>query len=157
MSPPVVVAHMLVRAPVARVFQAFVDPAITTHFWFSKSIGALEAGKQVRFEWEMYGASAEVDVKEVVPNQRIVIDWGNRGQTTRVEWTFEARGDATYVTVKNSGFAGDADAQLAAALDSKGGFTLLLAGAKTFLEHGIEPRFVIDHHPDAVVEAWRGR
>jgi hypothetical protein len=46
---------------------------------------------------------------------------------------------------------------VARALDSTGGFALVLAGAKIWLEHGIEPGFVLDRHPDAVVEAWRGR
>ena len=32
-------AEMLIRKPVAEVFEAFVDPAITTQFWFTKSSG----------------------------------------------------------------------------------------------------------------------
>ena len=55
--------EMLIRKPVAEVFEAFINPAITTKFWFTKSSGKLEAGKQIRWEWEMYNASAEVDVK----------------------------------------------------------------------------------------------
>lgn len=38
-SPPVVVAHMLIRRPAAEVYAAFVDPAVTTRFWFSASSG----------------------------------------------------------------------------------------------------------------------
>src|SRR4051794_4566310 len=30
-------SEMLIRKPVEEVFQAFIDPAITTHFWFTKS------------------------------------------------------------------------------------------------------------------------
>jgi uncharacterized protein YndB with AHSA1/START domain len=106
----------------------------------------------------MYGAAADVDVKAVVENARILIEWGQYGERTPVEWTFEPRGPGrTFVTVKNWGFKGDAEALVRTALDSKGGFTLLLAGLKTFLEHGIEPRLVVDAHPDAVVEAWRAR
>jgi uncharacterized protein YndB with AHSA1/START domain len=44
---------MLIRKPVAEVFEAFVNPDITTKFWFIKSSGRLEAGKQVQWEWEM--------------------------------------------------------------------------------------------------------
>jgi uncharacterized protein YndB with AHSA1/START domain len=44
---------MLIRKPVAEVFEAFVNPDITTKFWFTKSSGRLEAGKQVQWEWEM--------------------------------------------------------------------------------------------------------
>lgn len=57
---PTAKAQMLIRKPVAEVFEAFVDPAITTKFWFTKSSGKLEPGKEVRWDWEMYGFSAEV-------------------------------------------------------------------------------------------------
>ena len=29
-------AEMLIRRPIAEVFEAFVDPAITARFWFSR-------------------------------------------------------------------------------------------------------------------------
>jgi uncharacterized protein YndB with AHSA1/START domain len=41
-------AQMLIRKPVAQVFEALVDPAITSRFWFSKSSGRLEPGKRMR-------------------------------------------------------------------------------------------------------------
>lgn len=40
------------------------------------------------------------------------------------------------------------------AIDSSGGFTFVLAALKVFLEHAIEPNFVVDHAPDALVEGW---
>jgi len=36
------------------VFEALVDPAITSRFWFSTGTGRLEAGKRVEWKWEMY-------------------------------------------------------------------------------------------------------
>ena len=33
---------MLIRKPVAEVFEAFVDPDITAKFWFTKGSGRLE-------------------------------------------------------------------------------------------------------------------
>jgi len=42
---PVAKAVMLIRKPVAEVFEAFVDPEITRRFWFTKSTGRLETGK----------------------------------------------------------------------------------------------------------------
>jgi uncharacterized protein YndB with AHSA1/START domain len=41
---------MLIRRPVAGVFEAFVNPDITTRFWFTKSSGRLEAGKRVQWD-----------------------------------------------------------------------------------------------------------
>lgn len=155
---PVVKAQMLIRKPVAEVFEAFVDPAITSRFWFSKGSGRLEAGKQVRWDWEMYGVFAQVDVKAIEENKRILIEWDGPDNPNSVEWTFEPRGtDQTFVTVKNWGFGGEPDAVVAAAIDSMGGFSLLLAALKAFLEHGIELNLVADRNPDAIVEGWASR
>ena len=69
-----------------------------------------------------------------------------------VEWTFDPAGeDATFVTVKNWGFKGDADKIVTEAIGSTGGFRFLLAGAKAFLEHGMELNLVADHNPKAIV------
>lgn len=155
---PVAKAQMLIRKPVAQVFEAMVDPAITSLFWFSKGSGRLEAGKHVRWDWEMYGVSAEVDVKEVEENRRILVEWGGPDNPTSIEWTFEPRGDdRTFVVVKNWGFGGDAEKVVAEALDSTGGFSFLLAGLKAFLEHGIELNLIADHEPGALVEGWASR
>lgn len=152
---PVASAGMLIRRPVAAVFEAFADPAITAHFWFSRGSGRLAPGARVRWEWEMYGAGSDVLVKAVEPNRRILIDWDLEAPT-EVEWRFEPRGeDRTWVTVENRGFQGTEAERMARALDSTCGFALVLGGAKIWLEHGLEPGFVLDRHPDAVVEGWR--
>ncbi|KAF0818165.1 Ligand-binding SRPBCC domain protein family [Bacillus sp. ZZV12-4809] len=49
--------EMLIRKPVHEVFEAFIDPSITTKFWFTKSSGRLEEGKRFRWDWKMYGVS----------------------------------------------------------------------------------------------------
>jgi len=59
---PVAKAGMLIRKPVAEVFEALVNPAITSRFWFSKGSSRLEESKQVRWEWGMYDFSVPVDV-----------------------------------------------------------------------------------------------
>ena len=68
-------AEMLIRSPVAKVFEAFVEPAITSKFWFSRGSGKLEAGKTVRWDWEMYGFSVDARVKALEPNKRILVEW----------------------------------------------------------------------------------
>ena len=72
-------AEMLIRKPVAEVFEAFVEPEVTTKFWFTKSSGRLEAGKQISWSWEMYNHSIEVTVKEVEKNKRIFVEWPGYG------------------------------------------------------------------------------
>lgn len=145
-AAPVVKAQMLIRRPVAEVFAAFVNPEITTNFWFTKSSGRLEEGREVRWDWEMYGVGAVVKVKAVETDQRILIEWDD--PPCPVEWRFVARPDGTtLVTVANWGFHGDDDSVVAQALDAKGGFTYLLAGLKAFLEHGVRLNLVADHFP----------
>jgi len=157
-QPPVAAAQMLIRRPAAEVFDAFVDPAVITRFWFSKGSARLEAGRRVRWDWEMYGVSAEIEVVAVEENRRILIEWNGPDNPSFVEWTFEPRGEnRTFVTVRNWGFRGDPDAVVAEALDSTGGFSFLLAGLKAFLEHGIELNLVADHAPDSLVEGWESR
>jgi uncharacterized protein YndB with AHSA1/START domain len=145
---PIAKAEMLIRKPPPEVFEAFVNPEITTRFWFTKSTGRLEVGKQITWTWEMYGISVQVNVKAAEVGKRIVIDWGNDGSMTQVEWVFTPyENNTTYVTITNSGFTGDGDKVVKDALDSKGGFTWVLAGLKALLEHDIELNAIADAFP----------
>ncbi len=138
----VVDTALVIRRPVAEVFRAFVDPAVTTRFWFTRSSGPLEAGATVRWDWEMFGVGTTVSVTEVVENERIRIRW-NPDDPSTVEWVFTARDDgATHVRIVEDDIKGDVTAH---ALDSMQGFSLVLAGAKAWLEHGIELHLVRDH------------
>lgn len=146
-TDPAVRARMLVHRPVAQVFEAFVDPAVTTRFWFTRSSGRLEPGATVRWDWEMYGVSTQVRVIAVEPDERILVEWDD--PPCPVEWTFTPHGDdATLVTITNSGFRGTDDERVAQALDAMGGFVMVLAGLKALLEHGVELNLVRDHHPE---------
>jgi uncharacterized protein YndB with AHSA1/START domain len=143
-------AEMLIRKPVAEVFEAVVNPDITTKFWFTKSSGKLEAGKQIQWDWEMYNASAQVSVKAVEQNKRILIEWSAYGTTT-VEWLFTPQADdTTFVSVTNAGFRGDGDEVVKNAIDSMGGFTMVLCGLKALLEHNIILNLVADRFPEGV-------
>lgn len=139
-------AQMLIRKPSALVFEAFINPEVTINFWFTKSSGRLEAGKKVLWQWEMYNVATEVSVKEVVPNQKIAIQWGD--PSTTVEFTFtEMDAGHTYVVIKNYGFAQTGEDLMREVIDSTGGFTTVLDGAKAFLEHGIRLNLIADKFP----------
>ena len=154
---------MLIRKPVADVFEAFVNPDITTKFWFTKGSGRLEVGKQVRWDWEMYDVSIHVAAKIIEPNKRIVFEWPGYSGPTTVEWRFAPqRNGTTFVSVTESGFTGSGDELVKYVADSTQGFTLLLAGLKAFLEHGVRVNLTADRYPAGVDEqeitkAWRGR
>lgn len=143
---PVVQAEMLIRKPIEEVFEAFVNPEITTKFWFTKSSGRLEEGNKVKWEWAMYGVSDTVFVEEIIPNNKIRIEFGDK---TKTEWIFSERGaNETLVSITNDGFEGSGDEIVATAIDSMGGYTMVLCALKALLEHNILLNVVADKAPD---------
>ena len=96
----------------------------------------------------MYGFSLTVLTKVIDENKRIVIEWGNSGEATIIEWVFNSLDEKeTFVSITNSNFKGDADKILSEVRNSTEGFTLVLAGAKAFLEHQIQLNLVLDRFP----------
>ncbi|EOG2034537.1 SRPBCC family protein [Pseudomonas aeruginosa] len=142
-------AEMLIRRPIAEVFEAFVDPAITARFWYSRGDARLEAGKRLRWHWGMYGVSQEIEVKDLQTNRRILIEWPNGDSNpSQVEWLFEELpGAGTFVSIRNSGFVGTPEEVIPRVVDATEGFTLVLAGLKACLEHGIALNLVADRFP----------
>ncbi|WP_316821071.1 SRPBCC family protein [Pedobacter gandavensis] len=135
--------QMLIRKPVASVFQAFVEPEITKNFWFTKSSGRLETGKSITWEWEMYDVSSTVMVKEMISNEKITILWDQ--YSTIVDFLFEATSaESTYVSIRQYGFQTTGDELLAEINDASGGFTTVLDGLKAYLEHGINLNLIAD-------------
>ena len=139
---PFVKAQMLIRKPVREVFEAFVDPLITTRFWFTKSSGSLAEGKHIRWEWEMYGVWDDIYVKRLEENRRITVESSDQ---TLIEWEFTSCTEQeTFVTISNSGFTGSDYEIMNQAIDSMGGYTMVLCGLKALLEHNIELNLVSD-------------
>ena len=148
---PSVEAQMLIRKPAAQVFEAFINPEITKNFWFTKGSEKLETGKTITWEWEMYSVSANVLVKEIQPNERILIEWGE--PATTVDFQFKTISEnATYVTIKNYGFRETGDELLNVIKDATGGFTSVLDGLKAYLEHGINLNLILDKFPKEVMQ-----
>lgn len=149
---PVAKTGMLIRKPAAEVFAAFIDPEITTKFWFTQSTGRLEVGKNIRWDWEMHGVSTQLAAKIIEPNTRLGIEWDGYTGRTSVEWTFTPLKVGTFVRVIESGLTGTGDELVKYATDSTQGFTLVLAGLKAFLEHGVKLNLVADRFPEGVEE-----
>jgi uncharacterized protein YndB with AHSA1/START domain len=142
-NPKCAEAQLIIRKPVSEVFEAFINPAVTKNFWFTKSTGKLEVNRKVTWEWEMYGASADVVPKEIIQDKKIVYDWGDPSRT--VEFTFRQLDDiSTFVTVKECGFNQTGDDLIEAIKGSTGGFTTVLDGLKAYLEHGINLNLIAD-------------
>jgi uncharacterized protein YndB with AHSA1/START domain len=150
---PTTKTGMLIRKPAAAVFEAFVNPDITTQFWFTKSSGKLQARKQVQWDWEMYGISVPVTAKTIEPNKRIVIEWPGHNNPTTVEWLFTPQKDGTtFVSITEAGFTGDGDELVKQVTDSTQGFSLVLAGLKALLEHDVRLNLVADRYPKGIAE-----
>ncbi len=147
---PIVTTGMLIRRPADVVFQAFVDPTVTTRFWFTRSSGTMTPGATLRWDWEMYDLSTQVRVMEVEQDRRIVFEWGDDAPTT-VELRFTPRENgATFVEVTETGLSGDGDELVAQAAGSTGGFTIVLCAVKAFLEHDVVLTAVLDRFPPGV-------
>ena len=147
MSEAVARMELLIRRDVATVFNAFVDPAIITRFWFDRTTGPLAPGATVTWFWDRYDASADVRVLEFEPNEHLLIEWDSgTDHVATVDWTFEAiadRGTAVRV-VERGAFDVDPAKAIDQVADSTGGFALVLAAAKALLEHGVELNIVAD-------------
>jgi len=137
---------MLIRKPAAEVYEAFVNPEITTRFWFTRSTGRLENGKTVEWIWDMYAVTSRVVVKDLVPGKKIGIEWGAEGYPrTRVEFDFEpVETGFTFVHIICDGFSGDEDTIQRMEVDMATGFGWVLAGAKAWLEFGVRLNLVGD-------------
>lgn len=138
-------AQMLIRKPVLEVFSAFINPEQTVNFWFTKSSGPLKKGKRVTWEWEMYGVKTEVIVREIIENELIEIDWGEPSR--RVAFRFSQMENGTYIDCRETGFTETGSELLAAIRNSTGGFTTVVDGLKSWLEHGIGLNLIADKFP----------
>lgn len=141
-------AEMLIRRDIDEVFNAFINPKVTTKIWFTKSSGPLVQGEKVVWTWEMYNHSVDVNVLEVIKNQSIKIDWGNYDKPSLVEWTFKPMKEGTFVSISNTISNEDTEKLVAEVRDSTEGFTLVLANLKAFLEYQIELGLVGDRFPN---------
>ena len=130
-----------------RFFEAVVDPAITSKFWFTSRSARLEPGKTVQWKWDMYDVSVQVTAKVIEPDRRIVNEWPGYSGPTSVEWTFAPHEDGTFVSVTETGFTGSPDGLLKYVADSTQGVTLMLAGLKALLEHNVKLNLTADRYP----------
>ena len=142
-------AQMLIRKPVDKVFEAFINPSITKNFWFTKGSDRLEVDKKITWEWEMYNISTTVIAKEIVQNHKIVFEWDNTTKTVEIHFK-ELGDDSTFVTITESGFSQTGDELIAAIKEATGGFTTVLDGLKAFIEHGIKLNLIADKFPKEV-------
>lgn len=146
-------AQMLIRKDAAVVFNAFIDPTETQNFWFTKSSGKLQVNEETVWTWEMFNFSAKVLPTEIQSNERIKFTWYAYENPTEVTIDFqELDSGSTFVSIVHSGFNQTGDELIAVLKDSTGGFTLVLAGLKAYLEHQINLNLVADKFPKELTD-----
>ena len=141
-------AEMLIRRPLAEVFESFINPVDTARFWFTRGSGRLEQGKEITWTWEMYNHTETILVTTLEPHRCIEIQWGAPPDRSRVTFRFKPVDDvATFVSFVNDQLSGDTEKLVSTIRDSTEGFAIVLAGAKAWLEHRVQLNLVGDRFP----------
>lgn len=141
-------ASMAIRRPINEVFEAFINPDVTTKFWFTDASDSLEENRSVNWIWSMYNLTVPVHVLKIKQNAMIKIEWGEGEQKSTVIWDFKVvANNITFVSIKNFNFLGTGSELISQIRDSTGGFTMVLCGLKAYLEHGLELNLVGDRWP----------
>jgi uncharacterized protein YndB with AHSA1/START domain len=127
----------IIQAPVHQVFNAITDQRAISTYFTDASSSPLAQGTSVM--WRFGDLEIDVQVEEVIPNQRIVCNWpaaGDVSYRTRFSFTFQDRGNSTVVQVSETGWRRD-DPGLASAFDQCSGWTHFFASLKAHLEHNV--------------------
>lgn len=144
-------SQMLIRKPVGEVFEALVNPGITSKFWFTKGSGRLEAGKDVEWEWGQFGVEATISVIEVKKDELIRFQWqSGEGNSNfrKVEISFEPKPDnKTFVQAVEKGFEKDDQDLIQKIAGQTEGWALVLSGLKAWLEYELNLNLIADHKP----------
>lgn len=132
------VTKMKILKPVNEVFEAIVDPAIMSNYWFSSESGRWEEGKTVTLRYEEYHAQVDINVLEIKENQKIVYRWPASDEGTVVTITLKALDHAsTVIEVNEKGWKAEDDALISVLVGQKEGWVYALTCLKAYLEYGV--------------------
>lgn len=145
-----------IAKPVHEVFEAVADPdKLSQYFTTGGAEGRLETGTVVTWDFADFPGAFPVEVIEVVPDQRIVLEWkANEGEPPNVEggemteanynttvtMNFRDLGDGrTLVEIAEEGWRFN-DGALKASYGNCQGWSQMLCALKVWVEHGINLR-----------------
>jgi len=134
--------QLKIRKPVEEVFQAVVDPKKLTGYFTKTASGPLVAGATVMWSFAEAPGEFPVKVREVVKNERIVLNWASAegGYDTTVEMSFKPlEGGATMVQIRESGWR-DTAKGVEASYGNCGGWMHMMCSLKAYLEYSINLR-----------------
>ena len=134
-----------ISKPVHEVFEAVADPAQLSHYFTTGGAkGRLETGATVTWDFHDFPGAFPVHVVEVVPDERIVLEWKanepGSDYLVTVTMTFQPTDDGrTKVEIAEEGWH-DTPAGLQASYGNCMGWSQMVAALKVWLEHGINIR-----------------
>jgi uncharacterized protein YndB with AHSA1/START domain len=143
-----------IARPVEQVFEAVANPdQLSRYFTTGGAKGRLETGATVTWDFHDFPGAFPVQVIEVLPNERIVLEWEanegppaegeavtGAGYNTRVTMTFVPLDDGrTLVTIAEQGWH-ESETGLAGSYGNCEGWTQMLCAMKAWLEHGVHLR-----------------
>lgn len=145
-----------IARPVHEVFEAVADPKqLSEYFTTGGAKGRLEEGATVTWDFHDYPGAFPVYVTEVVPDQRIVLEWqATDGEPPNVEggdmkevdyrttvtMTFKPTDDGrTLVEIAEEGWR-QTQGALDASYGNCQGWSQMLCALKMWLEHGVNLR-----------------
>ena len=146
-----------IARPVHEVFEAVADPKqLSRYFTTGGAKGRLETGATVMWDFHDFPGAFPVEVIEVDPDKKIVLEWkANEGEppnveggemkeldyNTRVTITFTPLDDdtRTMVEIEEKGWR-ENEGALKASYGNCQGWAQMLAALKAWVEHGINLR-----------------
>ncbi len=134
-----------ISKPVHDVFEAVADPAqLSEYFTTGGAKGRLETGATVTWDFADFPGAFPVEVIEVVPDERIVLEWkaNEPGTDYRVTVTmaFKPTDDGrTLVEIAEEGWH-ETPAGLSGSYGNCMGWSQMVAALKVWVEHGINMR-----------------
>jgi uncharacterized protein YndB with AHSA1/START domain len=146
-----------IARPVHEVFEAVADPDKLSHYFTTGGAkGRLEAGKTVTWDFHDYPGAFPVEVIEVEPDRKIVLEWkASEGEppnvaggdmkpvdyNTIVTMTFTPLDNdtRTMVEIEEKGWR-ETEGALKASYGNCQGWAQMLAALKAWVEYGINLR-----------------
>lgn len=124
---------MFIDAPAARIYEAFVEPAVLTQFWLSGASAPLQVGETVEWRFMVAGVVDQVTAEQLDPGKLIAWRWSDRSKVT-IELERFAGGNA--VTIVQDDIGGTDAERVDVVTNGTEGFAIVLCDLKTLLETG---------------------
>ena len=133
--------QLKMRKPAAQVFEAVVNPEKLSSYFVQAASAPLRAGTTVKWKFAEFPGEHDVIVREVVADQRVVLEWDRPdGGKIQVEMAFQALdAGATMVQISESGWR-DTPEDIRASHGNAGGWMHMMCCLKAYLEYGINLR-----------------